>query len=127
MFLVGIITWWYGQGWQQRFKIIKHRLARTSDFFSIALLAETLFSPYRQISAVTMNGSVGVQLRSFFDKTLSRIVGAVMRTFVIIGGIIVIFIQSILEFVVLVSWVVVPLLPVVGLLLWIVGWVPSWQ
>lgn len=127
MFLVGMLSWWYSRGWLQRFRIIKRRLTRTSDFFSIGLLAETLFSPYKQISATTLNGSIGLQIRRFFDKTLSRIIGAIMRFFVIIAGITVITVQAIIGLLVIVGWAFVPLFPVVGLLIWSIGWVPIWQ
>lgn len=127
MFLVGIIRWWYGQGWSQRLQIIKKRIIRTSDFFSIGLLAETIFSPYKQISAGAVRGSFGVEIRSFFDRTLSRIIGAIMRLFVIFAGLIVIIVQSLIGIVVLVGWAFVPIMPITGLLIWSVGWVPLWQ
>lgn len=127
MFLVGMLSWWYGHGWRQRFQIIKRRITRTSDFFSIGLLAETLFSPYKQISATTFNGPIGLQIRSFLDKTLSRIIGAIMRFFVIIAGVIVISVQAVVGVLVVVGWVFVPLMPIIGLLIWSIGWVPTWQ
>jgi hypothetical protein len=127
MFLVGILSWWYGHGWQERSQIIKRRIIRTSDYFSIGLLVTTLFSPYRQISASEVSGSLGIQLRGFFDKTLSRIIGAVMRVFVIIIGLLVITFQAIIGGLVLISWAMIPLFPVGGLLIWILGWVPLWR
>jgi hypothetical protein len=126
MFLVGILSWWYGDGWMQRAGLIRERLARTLDFFSISLLFKTLFSPFRQISAGKIRGSIGVQMHAFFDRLISRIIGAMVRTFMIAAGVIVIALHIVWGLIVLVGWALVPLLPVVGILLFSIGWAPIW-
>ncbi|MET0979649.1 MAG: hypothetical protein ABWX90_00140, partial [Candidatus Saccharimonadales bacterium] len=60
MFVIGTLSWWYGAGWRQRLAMLRERLANTIDYFSIDLLARTLFSPFRQISAGKVNGPIGV-------------------------------------------------------------------
>jgi hypothetical protein len=127
MFLVGILSWWYGNGWRQRLRIITERIARTNDYFSIGLLLSTLFAPFRQISASSVDGSVAVQLRAFADKLISRIIGLIVRTFMIVFGLVVIILQSIFGIVVLAIWAFVPLFPVIGLLMMVIGWVPTWS
>jgi hypothetical protein len=127
MFLVGIISWWYGTGWKGQLGRIRDRLVATAQFFSIGQLLSTLFSPFRQISANKVNGSIGAQLRSFFDQTLSRVIGAIVRLFTIIAGVILMALQALLELVVLIIWLVLPLFPVAGLLLFAIGWVPQWM
>lgn len=126
MFIVGILSWWYGEGWVQRVGIVRERLARTLDYFSIGLLLKTLFSPYRQISAGSVDGPLGVKWRAFVDRTISRIIGAIVRMVIIIVGCGFIIIHSLVGALTLVLWFVVPLLPVlIGPLLFISGWVPS--
>jgi hypothetical protein len=127
MFLVGIISWWYGSGWKGQLGRIRDRLAATAGYFSIGQLFATFFSPFRQISAGSINGSVGAQLRAFFDKTLSRVIGAIVRLFTVLAGIIILACQSIFELVVLIIWLVLPAFPVIGLLLFVIGWVPTWM
>ena len=126
MFLVGILSWWYGDGWRQRFVIIKGRLVQTSDYFSISTLTRTLFSPYRQISAGNVRGPIGVQLRASVDRLISRVVGMFVRLFVIIAGILSIIAQAVLGIIVLSGWMFVPALPVIGLMMFAIGWVPLW-
>ena len=126
MFLVGILSWWYGDGWRQRLRIVKGRLARSSDYFSIGQLASTLFAPYRQISAGGVAGPIGVRFRAFIDKLISRIVGMFVRLFVLIFGIIVICLQVIFGCIVLIFWMIIPIFPVIGLIAFVVGWVPLW-
>jgi len=105
---------------------MKDRLAASADFFSIGLLASTLFSPYRQISAGSVAGSLGDQMRAFFDKTLSRFIGATVRSFMIVFGVIAMFLQVLFGFVILGFWLIIPFFPVIGLIAMIIGWVPQW-
>ena len=126
MFLVGILSWWYSDGWKQRLQLIKSRLARSSDYFSIGQLASTLFAPYRQISAGGVSGPVGVQLRASIDRLISRIVGMFVRLFVLIFGIIAISLQVVIGAIILVFWMIVPIFPVIGLIAFVIGWVPAW-
>lgn len=126
MFLVGILTWWYNGGWRQRAKLVLERIARTNDYFSIGLLLATLFSPFRQISAGGVDGAIGVQARAFFDQLISRIIGACMRLTMILIGTLLIALQAVFGGIVLITWFVVPLLPIAGLIITVIGWVPSW-
>jgi hypothetical protein len=127
MFLVGIISWWYGGGWMAQLRRVRDRLAATASYFSIGQLFATLFSPFRQISAGNVSGSAGVQLRAFFDKTLSRLIGAIVRLFTIFAGIVVLFFQFIFEVIILIIWLVLPVFPVVGLIMFVIGWAPQWM
>jgi hypothetical protein len=127
MFLVGILTWWYGNGWRGRAMMVGERIASTNDYFSVGLLLSTLFSPFRQISAGSVDGPFAVQLRAMVDKLISRIIGAIVRSFMIVFGLIIICLQTVFGGIVLVLWAVIPIFPVIGLVMMVIGWVPSWQ
>ncbi len=126
MFLMGILSWWYGDGWRQRLGMIGSRVARTSDYFSIGLLASTLFSPFRQISAGKVDGPIALQVRAFADRLISRFIGSIVRSFMMIFGVVVISLQAVCGVVILLFWAIIPLLPVIGLLAAVIGWVPEW-
>lgn len=127
MFLVGLISWWYGEGWVSQWRRIGRRFMGTLNFFSIGQLLETLFSPFRQISANTASdGSFGGAVRAFFDQLISRIIGSIVRLITIMAGTVVIVFQAIYETVIMLVWWVVPVLPIVGLVMFAIGWVPSW-
>lgn len=117
MFLVGMISWWYGDGWKDRVAISINRLKISADFFSIKQMLATLFEPFRQISANKVDGSINVKIQSFFDRLLSRFIGLFMRTFMIIAGIIIIAIQAIFGAIIAILWAAIPLLPFVGLII----------
>lgn len=127
MFLMGILSWWYGNGWRQRLAMLGDRVESTSDYFSIGLLASTLFSPFRQISAGKVNGPLALQMRAFFDRLISRLIGAVVRSFMILFGVVALSFQVICGVIVLLFWAIIPLFPVIGLLLTVIGWVPTWR
>jgi len=128
MFLVGILSWWYGRGWLAQWRRISDRWRTTVDFFSIGQLFSTLFAPFRQISATTTNASNPVAaLRAFFDQLVSRVVGAVVRSFTILAGCIVIVLQVLYESLLMIFWWFLPVMPIVGFILLAIGWVPSWM
>ena len=124
MFIVGLLSWWYGAGWKQRSRALAERLLSTADYFSIDLLLKTLFAPYRQISAGQVRGPLGVQMRAFFDRLLSRIIGAIIRTFMIVAGLVGMFLYIVVGGLLLILWGIIPLLPIIGIVLCILGWMP---
>lgn len=124
MFIVGILSWWYTVGWLQQFRALQARLDRTADYFSIDLLARTLFSPFRQISAGRVRGPLGVHIRAFFDKLISRIIGAMVRLTIIVVGGVWLVVSAVLGAAFAILWAAVPAVPVIGILLAMSGWVP---
>jgi len=126
MFLVGILSWWYGEGWQARIKIIKERLASSADYFSIGLLITTLFAPFRQISAGSVEGLLADQVRAFVDKLISRFIGAIVRSAILIAGLVMMFLQTVFGGLEIAIWPLIPLFPVIGLIMMVIGWVPQW-
>jgi hypothetical protein len=124
MFIVGLFSWWYGTGWRQRAVLLRERLVAVDDYFSIDLLLRTLFNPFRQISAGGVRGPLSVQIQAFFDRLISRCIGAMIRGFIIIIGVISLMVYTVIGGVLLVAWLFVPLLPLVGAVLWLMGWIP---
>jgi len=126
MFLVGILSWWYGKGWVSRVHMINSRLKISVDTFSIGLLFKTLFNPFRQISADATGRSLSEKMRAFFDRLLSRVIGFIVRSFMICFGFIFIALQALFGIFILMAWLVLPLLPLFGLIAMAVGWSPQW-
>lgn len=124
MVIWGMMAWWYTDGWHQCWLRVKGRLEAANDFFSISLLIRTLFAPFRQISAGTVNGSLEVRMRAFFDRLISRCIGAVVRLITICVGLGVIVLNTVVGGLLLLLWAFVPLLPLIGLALFMIGWLP---
>ena len=124
MLIVGLLGWWYGRGWSLQVVRMREKLLSTFDYFSIDLLLRTLFSPYRQISAGKVRGPLGVQMRAFLDRLISRLIGGMIRLTMVIVGSIAIAINGVFGSLWLIIWGVVPLLPLAGIALFVMGWMP---
>ena len=117
MLFVSFFKWWFVDGWLEQLKRVERQLAHLSDMFSFGLLVRTLFAPFRQISSGSVRGSLGAQLGALRDRTISRVIGGIIRTFTIIAGGIVMLVSLIWGAVRLVAWAILPLLPLIGLVL----------
>jgi hypothetical protein len=117
MLAVMFFSWWYGEGWLKVAASFKHRLVSVGSFFSVNQLLGTLFAPWRRI--ITYPGaSLGERLRAWGDNLFSRIIGFVVRVFVLLAAATTLFIVSAATIVELLLW---PLLPVAIPSLIIVG------
>lgn len=121
---MAFISWWYGEGWKRQSRVVAERVAGLFDTFSIELVLKTLFSPFRQISAGRVDGPIGIQIQAFVDKTISRFIGALVRIAVLIAGIISIIVSAVVGVLIIVGWPLMPVLPFIGFVLAISGWVP---
>lgn len=124
MFIVGIVSWWYGAGWKSLIVRVREALLTVYDNFSLGLLLRTLFSPWRQISAGRVRGPLGVQIRAFFDRLISRIIGGIVRSVVLIFGSIAVLGVALVGLLRIVLWPLLPLFPIVATIWAITGWIP---
>ncbi|MEI7917804.1 MAG: hypothetical protein WCH58_00255 [Candidatus Saccharibacteria bacterium] len=125
MFLVGILSWWYGNGWLSRLQMIQDRLTASADFFSIRSLLLSLFAPYKQISAGSIDGPINVKFQAFLDRLISRVIGSIVRSLVIIAGLIILIAEFVFGAILLALWFIVPFLPAIGFIIALIGWVPT--
>ena len=117
MLAVSFLQWWYLRGWLTYFDGFRIKMRDMADFFSIGLLLRTLFQPFRQISADETGEKGGLEgaLIAFFDRLLSRVIGFVVRIFIIIAGIIVMTCELVFGLAIALLWPCIPLLPFVGI------------
>lgn len=121
-----MISWWFSRGWGIFATRLFDKLHDTADFFSISSLVKTLFAPFRQISAgVSTSAALDARLRAFFDRLVSRIIGAIVRIGILIFGGIVLLLQLVFSLVMIVAWPVLPfgiiifsLMAMMGVRLW---------
>ena len=122
MFLTDLISWWYFCGWGVFLSSLKTRLSDTVDLFSFGDMLRTLFKPYRQISAgTTASEALDVKIRIFFDRLISRFVGLFARLTIILVGIVALLLEIIIGGILVIIWPVIPVLPVFGIVLMIMG------
>jgi hypothetical protein len=127
MLIMSLFSWWYSGGLKKELAHLGDSMSRSLDFFSIGLLLKTLFAPFRQIdSGSADNAPMDVRMRMFFDQLMSRAIGGFMRTLVILVGLVVLAAKLVFSLVVVVLYLLLPLLPVVGTAMFIIGWIPKW-
>ncbi len=124
MFIVGMFSWWYGAGWERCIGSVKNGLLSIYDYFSLDLLLRTLFAPFRQISAGQVRGPIGVQMRALLDNLISRTIGAMVRTIVIMLGSLTLLFACVIGAIRIVLWPFIPALPLLFISFVVVGWVP---
>lgn len=125
MFSVSLFSWWYSTGWRDQAELCGARLSRVSDRFSIGLLLRSLFSPFRQISAdVSYGAGLDAKVRAWLDRLISRCIGAMVRSALILTGAILLLFEIIIAAIRLVAWPVLPFFPLIGILLVMSGWIP---
>jgi hypothetical protein len=121
MMIVALFSWWYGAGWARAAKRVGGRMEAMLEAFSVALLARTLFSPFRQISAGQVRGSFDAQMRAMGDRLFSRFFGAFVRTLFILIGLGGAALAGIFGVIELILWPVIPFLPVISVVLALTG------
>jgi len=106
--LLELFFWWYGAGWLDIARRIGKRVVSIMQIFSVSILMSTLFSPWRRI--ITPPGrSIDQILRGMIDNAVSRTIGFIVRVLVLITATIMTVVDSIVGFIFVVIW---PLLPV---------------
>ncbi|MDQ5913680.1 MAG: hypothetical protein QG623_299 [Patescibacteria group bacterium] len=119
MFVSDILGWWYGAGFKDLIARFKTLFEGTVDFFSIDILAKSLFQPFRQtLTDVHYKRTLGQKIG---DAVVSRSVGFITRFFIIlIGGLLMIF--ELLAFgLILLLWPFVPFSPALFIMMAVLG------
>lgn len=83
--ILEMLRWWYGTGWLQATHRVGTWTKGVERTFSITLLLQTLFSPWRRIIS-NPGRSLDDKVRAALDNFVSRCVGAVIRTGVLIAA-----------------------------------------
>ncbi|MBQ7802782.1 hypothetical protein IJ380_02900 [Candidatus Saccharibacteria bacterium] len=118
MLFLSFLKWWYSRGFLSYLEKFVDTLKNAADFFSIRLLIRNFFSPFRQISAEkTTSLALDARIRAFFDYLLSCLIGATIRFFILIIGLVVIFFQFIFGILLAVLWPLTPALLVYSVVL----------
>lgn len=124
MFIVGLLRWWYFEGWKKRASHLMSNIESLMDYFSIGLLLKTMFYLFRQDGAEKVRGSLDVKVKAFFGRIISRAIGAMIRFTVLIFGMVSITLSVIVFCLELIIWPILPFLPIVGSILAVAGWIP---
>lgn len=122
MLLFSMLGWWYSRGWVWVFKyMLITRTKRILEFFSVADLLKTLFAPFRQDVIDTKNAPIGYKLQALGGNIISRFLGFLIRSTLIIIGLALSLLNGVIGIAVVIVWPLLPFAPLVSLLLVMLG------
>jgi hypothetical protein len=111
------LRWWYSAGWHWVLQsVLIDRSVWVMETFSTGDLARTLFAPFRQTYAGQIKGPLGVQIRAFFDRLISRVIGFIVRMVLISMSLVAMLVVLLTAIIGLVVWPLIPLLPLLSFL-----------
>ncbi len=111
------ISWQFFEVPKEILKAWKNFLKFNLNYFSVLLLLKTLFSPWRRYQ---ISRSRGFDLGKFFETLISnlifRLLGALMRSFLIFVGLLVEVMILFGGIVIFIGWLILPALLILGLI-----------
>ncbi len=115
-----IITWFFWHFYEAPIFLLgvwKNFIGFSVELFSTPLLLKTFFSPWRKYNWSYPRGlDVGKILETFTSNLFSRLLGALVRTGLIIGGVLFQVFILVAGLAVLVGWICLPAICLAGLL-----------
>jgi len=111
------LIWQFFDVPRELIKAWKNFLLFNSNYFSIPLLIKTFFSYWRRYKWSYGRGfDIGRYLEVFFSNLISRVLGAVVRSFLIFFGSIVEIFIVFVGFIVFIGWLINPVILIAGLI-----------
>ena len=104
------LSWHFFDVPKEIIKAWKNFLSFGLNYFSIPLLLKTLFSPWRKYTWVYPRGfDLGKYLEVVCSNLISRVLGLILRIFLIIIGLLVEIFIILFGFLVFLGWLILPL------------------
>lgn len=122
MVILLAIRWWYTTGWQWAWqRSVTQRLSWCLEAFSIKALIRTWLSPFKQTYSSAKKGSIDLKVQAAVDNLVSRIIGSLARTVIILGGLLCMILSFASGIIIFLAWPFVPLVPLIGVALMMLG------
>ena len=110
------LSWQFFDVPKEILKAWKNFLKFNLNYFSTPLLLKTFFSPWRRYKMSYGKGfDIGRYLEAFFSNLIFRFLGAIMRSFLIILGLLVEVFIFFCGIIIFLGWLVLPILLIFGL------------
>ena len=112
------LSWHFLEASRNILRVWKNFLKFGLNYFSITLLLKSLFSPWHKYSWAYPRGFyIGKYLEVFISNLISRILGAVLRIFLIVFGILTEIFIVFAGIIIFLGWLILPVLLIFGLVL----------
>ncbi len=115
-----LVRWWYGPGFAWVFRgLLIDKLHYVGQVFSVKAMITTLFAPFRQTYVGKQQGVSALQ--AFGDRTVSRAIGFIVRSLLLIVAGIAAVGVALVGVVLVLAWPIIPLLPLLAIGLGVAG------
>ena len=122
MFLSLSLKWWYSLGWKWAWeRAVTSRVKWCLEMFSVKDLTLSLFAPFKQTYAGGATGSLSDHFRAFIDRSVSRVIGFIIRSILIFTGLVCVVFSLISGIFLLAVWALIPPAPILALVLIALG------
>jgi hypothetical protein len=108
LLIVDFGMWYYTRGFVDVLAVWFNFMWFITHFFSIPLLLRTLFSPWKRMTDDGKPRSIEAYMEAFVMNVMSRIFGAIVRTTIILVGIMALCLGVIALVTMLVFWLFAP-------------------
>ncbi len=109
-FILDFSLWYYTRAFRDILGVWLNFMWFIVHFFSIPLLLRTLFSPWRRMTDAYERKGLESLMTTFVMNIMTRIFGAIVRTTIIVCGLVVLIFGAILLFVTIALWITMPFL-----------------
>ncbi|MCL2001907.1 AAA family ATPase [Candidatus Saccharibacteria bacterium] len=116
---MSIISFWFGRGFGRFLVAVANFLRGISDFFSLGSLLKTFFKPFKQSDYGSNKTGFEKVLEDLASSITARLAGVILRSFLIIIGVIALALGVLAAGLAVVGYLLMPLFIVVG---WLVMW-----
>jgi len=115
--LIQYLSWQFFDVPKKLIKVWKNFLLFNLNYFSILLLIKTLFAPWRRYKMSYGRGfDIGRYFEAFFSNLIFRILGAIIRIFLIIIGLFAEVFIILAGIIVFLGWLLGPVILIYGLI-----------
>lgn len=111
------VAWQFSEVPNFLLNVWRNYLTFASEFFSVPELLKTFFAPWRRYNwAYPKNFDVKEFLNSFISNSFSRVLGALMRTILIIMGVLFELLVLIIGATIFLIWMISPFMIIAGII-----------
>lgn len=107
--LFELLRWWYGSGWLRAWQGVPGSVKKVEQTFSMPVLFRNLFAPWKQVTTMPGDKSIGAHFRAAIDNLVSRTVGFCVRLLTLIVAAATLTVYATFGLISALAW---PLLPI---------------